>query len=302
MSRLLAWRAMAEPVHGPLGAVVVTHDRRELLRACLQALAAQTHPLDAILVVDNACTDGTREMLTEEFPEVQVHPLPVNEGSSGGFHEGMRRGLELGFAWLWVMDDDTIPFPDALERLVDGATRLDELPDPVVLASKVVWSDGNVHPLNGPGLRLNDIDLFLRASERGVLPLLWNTFPAALLKAEALERHGLPLKHFWIWGDDIEFFARLMHDEVGYLIPDSVAEHRTKAPAPPWEGGDRFYYALRNGIYIVRGQSLPPAERRGFVLLVVSQSVRYLMTNRFRPHSIALVLRGLRDGLRGPGS
>ncbi len=282
--------------------MVVTHNRRELLRQCLQALGAQTHALDAVLVVDNACTDGTREMLDGEFPDVQILALPVNEGSSGGFHEGMKRGVELGFAWLWVMDDDTIPAPDALERLLAGALRLDGLPEPVVLASKIVWRDGQVHPLNRPGLRLGDIDLFLRASERGMLPLRWNTFPSSLLKAEALERHGFPLKHFWIWSDDIEFFARLLRDEVGYVVPDSIAEHRTTAASPPWEGGDRFFYAVRNGIYILRGQSLRGGEKRGYVLLVVSQTVRYLVTNRFRPHSLALVARGLRDGLRGRGS
>lgn len=292
---------VGEPVRGPIGAVVVTHNRRELLRECLQALAAQTHGLDSVLVVDNACTDGTAELLRSEFPAVEVLALSVNEGSAGGFHEGMRKGLELGFAWLWVMDDDTIPAPDALERLVAGARRLDGLPEPVVLASKVVWTDGRVHPLNGPGVR-GDIDLVMRACERGMLPLIWNTFPAALIKREALERSGLPLKHFWIWGDDIEFFARLMHDDVGYVVSDSVAVHKTKSPAPPWEGGDRFYYAARNGIYIVRGRSLRAPERRGFLLLVASQCVRYLTTNRFRPHSIGVVLRGLRDGVRGPGS
>lgn len=293
---------MTEPLSGPLGAVVVTHNRRDLLRECLEALHAQTLPLDRVLVVDNACTDGTGAMLARDFPQVEVLVLPVNEGSSGGFHEGMRRGLELGFAWLWVMDDDTIPAPDALERLLAGAERLDDLPEPVLLASRIVWRDGRVHPLNTPGLRTGDMDLFLRATQRQVLPLRWNTFPAALLKREALERHGLPLKHFWIWGDDIEFFLRLLRDEVGYVIPDSVAEHRTKTAAPPWEGGDRFYYAVRNGIYILRGAALSPEEKRGQAIVLAGQIQRYLATTRLRPHGVRLVLRGVRDGITGPGS
>src|SRR4051812_7826339 len=99
-------------------AVVVTHDRRDVLRECLGALARQTLAPDAVHVVDNASTDGTAPMLAEEFPAVTVRRLETNEGGAGGFHEGIRDALERGFDWLWLMDDDTVPAPDALERLL----------------------------------------------------------------------------------------------------------------------------------------------------------------------------------------
>ncbi len=293
---------MAEPIRGPIGAVVITHNRRELLRECLTALLAQTRPPDAVLVVDNASSDGTRAMLLEEFPGVDVLALATNEGGAGGFHEGMRRGLELGFAWLWVMDDDTIPEPTALERLLAAPERLDGLPEPVLLASRVVWTDGRLHPLNPPGLRFGDMDLLVRASGRGLLPLRWNTFPSTLIKREALERHGLPLKHFFIWSDDIEHTLRLLRDEVGYVVTDSVAKHKTATAAPPWEGGDRFYYAVRNSIYILRGSSLRRHEKTNHAIMSLGHIVRYLRVNRLRPHSLRLVVRGLRDGITGPGS
>ena len=293
---------MAERVEGTIGAIVITHNRRDLLRECLAALLGQTRPPDAVLVVDNASTDGTRAMLAEEFDEVQVLALEVNEGGAGGFHEGMRRGLELGFSWLWVMDDDTIPAPTALERLLAAPERLDGLPEPVILASRIVWTDGRLHPLNPPGLRLRDMELMVSASERGLLPLRWNTFPSTLIKREALERHGLPLKHFFIWSDDIEHTARLLRDEVGYVVADSVAQHKTATASPPWEGGDRFYYAVRNGIYILRGSALRRDEKTQQTFTVLGQIVRYLRFNRLRPHSLRLVARGVRDGVTGPGS
>ncbi len=142
------------------------------------------------------------------------------------------------------MDDDTIPEPTAFERLLAAPERLEGLPEPVLLASGIVWTDGRLHPLDPPGLRLGDMDLLVRASARGVLPLRWSTFPSTLIKRDALERHGLPLKHFFIWSDDIEHTAQLLRDEVGYVVSDSVAEHKTATAYPPWEGGDRFYYAV----------------------------------------------------------
>src|SRR5437867_8578812 len=130
-------------------AVVVTHDRRDLLRECLAGLEAQTRPPDTILVVDNASTDGTAAMLHGEFPDVAVRRLDENEGGAGGFHEGLHEAFERGHEWLWLMDDDTVPSPTALERLLDARDRASALGQPpLLLASRVLWTDGRLHPMN----------------------------------------------------------------------------------------------------------------------------------------------------------
>ena len=72
-------------------AIVVTHNRKEMLRECLAALADQTRQVDRILVVDNASSDGTRAMVEHDYRHVDLLHLPANEGGAGGFHEGMRR-------------------------------------------------------------------------------------------------------------------------------------------------------------------------------------------------------------------
>src|SRR3712207_5668423 len=138
-------------------AVVVTYNRVDLLRECLEAVTGQTRAPDAVLVVDNASTDGTREMVREEFPAVELLELPANEGSAGGFHEGMKAAVARGVDWLWVMDDDTIPAPDALELLLDAPAHLDGLPPPALLASKVLWTDGRLHPMNWPAPNVTDV-------------------------------------------------------------------------------------------------------------------------------------------------
>lgn len=121
---------------GPVCAIVVTYNRKELLRECLAALAAQTRPPDRVLVVDNASSDGTQAMVEAEYEEVELLALPTNQGGAGGFHEGMKRAHVDGAEWLWLMDDDTIPRPDALAELLAAPARLGSLP--TLLASKVV--------------------------------------------------------------------------------------------------------------------------------------------------------------------
>ncbi len=279
-------------------AVVVTYNRKELLRECLQAVTGQTRAPDTVLVVDNASTDGTREMVAEEFGSCELLALPTNEGSSGGFHEGMKTAAARGFDWLWVMDDDTIPHPDALEVLLDARAEVGG--EPALLGSKVLWTDGRLHPMNWPGLATADFDAFVGGIEQRVLPIRSNTFPSLLVRREAVEKYGPPRKGFFIWADDIDFTQRILRHETGYMIPRSVAVHKTKTAHKPWEGGERFYYAVRNGLFILRGDTLSGKEKVGWTLLVVSQIQRFFAFEGMKLSAAKVVARGLRDGLLKP--
>jgi len=80
-----------------VAAVVVTYNRKSLLMRCLLALLRQTRPLQKIIVVDNASTDGTREELAQEGyldeSAIEYVRLEHNTGGAGGFHTGAQ--LEL---------------------------------------------------------------------------------------------------------------------------------------------------------------------------------------------------------------
>ena len=284
-------------------AVVVTYNRRELLVECLDAILGQTRPVEQVLVVDNASTDGTGALLRSNdyvSKGVETLSLASNEGSSGGFHAGMTEATSRDFDWLWVMDDDTVPEASALAELLNAMDRLDGLPEPSILASKVVWTDGKVHPMNRPAPHARDIDLFMAAAERGLVPIRYNTFPSLLVRTGAVRRHGAPRKGYWIWADDIDFTQRILKDEPGYVVASSVALHKTKTPHSPQEGGARFYYAVRNGLWILRGDTLRGSERIGWTYLVGFQIGQFLKYERFRPSAFLVVLRGLRDGVLKP--
>ncbi|HEY0804284.1 MAG TPA: glycosyltransferase, partial [Pseudonocardiaceae bacterium] len=102
-----------------VAAVVVTYNRKDKLVTVLDHLLAQTRLPDWIIVVDNDSTDGTDKVLARyaDHDRVLVHRLPENIGGAGGFAAGMARGYELGADFVWIMDDDCYPNPDALEEL-----------------------------------------------------------------------------------------------------------------------------------------------------------------------------------------
>src|SRR5215216_4156496 len=106
-------------------AVVATYNRKAMLVDCLRALAAQTHLPAAIVVVDNASTDGTGDAVAESGVDIAYVQLSRNGGGAEGFHYGVKHALEMGGDWLWLMDDDCEPLPDCLERLLASRAAAD---------------------------------------------------------------------------------------------------------------------------------------------------------------------------------
>lgn len=275
-------------------AVVVTFERPALLAQCLQALRDQTRPPQRVLVVDNASSDGTPSLLRTRFPEVLTVRLARNEGASGGFAEGLARAASEGAELMWLLDDDTIARDDALERLLAArATR----PDASLLASVVLWKDGTLHPMNLPGPLRGDVEGLIDDVAQGLLPLRTTTFVSLLVSREALQRFGPPLRHFFLWSDDIEFTARITRGGgQGWVVADSVVEHRTPTPhTAVTEGGARFYYHVRNTLYLLRGRAFMPVEKLSLVYLLVLTIAQYL--RRERRAGLAHVLPGFRDGV-----
>ena len=196
-------------------AVVVTWNRKELLRRNLRAVLAQTRPVDEILVVDNASTDGTPEMLAQDFPMVRHVRLAGNAGAAGGMHVGVREGLARGADWLWLMDDDGVPSPGCLAEQLRIAQRenyalcgalLIDITSPDHLAFAPPWRS---LPTAVPHLRTAlGADHF-----RTPIAGLWN---GTLLRCDAARAVGLPKAEMFIWGEEIEYGFRLW--TAGYRV------------------------------------------------------------------------------------
>lgn len=280
-------------------AVVVTYNRLALLEQCLDALAAQTRPVDRVLVVDNASTDGTGEWLAARTASDQLSlfesPLSVlslgaNLGGAGGFAAGMQAAYDGGADWLWLMDDDTIPMPSALEELLVAD------PDAVLRASVARWKDGRLHPMNVPGFERDTVAPLVEGAARGVLPLRTATFVSLLVARSAVASYGLPDASYFLWSDDMEYTARVTRGGGrAVLATRSEVEHRTARPhTAVSEAGERFYFHARNTLWMVRGRSWSFVEKLSLVYLLGLTSAQYVRGGG----SVRVLARGLRDGVR----
>lgn len=238
-----------------VAAVVVTYNRLPLLKQCVDCLRAQTTTCE-ILIVNNASTDGTEEWLA-----VQTGLLSQNTGSNlggaGGFNCGMRWAVEDGFDYVWVMDDDTLPKPDALEKLLEADEILRG--DYGWLSSVALWTDGSECKMNRQKLKKSYYD-YSPLLKYGLVQAEQATFVSLFLRRETILRVGLPIKEFFIWGDDIEFTRRIAVREGTpcFLAGGSQVVHATKnnegsniALDDPERIG-RYFYAFRNEAYLYR--------------------------------------------------
>lgn len=277
-------------------AVVVSYNRRDLLVESLEALQAQTAPLAGIVVVDNASTDGSAEAARAACPAADVVELTANIGGAGGFAAGIARALDTHRPqWLWLMDDDTIPEPDAARALVAAAVESGA----AVAGSRVVWTDGSDHPMNTP--RPRPFDSRARraaAASVGAMSVRSSSFVSMLVDAEVARSEDLPIADYFIWNDDFEYSTRLLRRRLGIFVPASTVLHKTaKLGSTDMDPGARFYYEVRNKVWMWRlSASLSPPEKATYGASSLARWARTFARSHDRRLLASSLRKGWRDG------
>lgn len=225
---------MCEIIKETVCGVVVTFNRKDLLKDCLKALTEQTRPLDAILIVDNASTDNTPQALLElgyihELPpdkifepyeaefsskinnveneNIKIIYIRMNEntGGAGGFHMGQKRSFELGYDWIWLMDDDGYPAEDCLSILLENSVRKN-----LKVCNPLVINIENCDVLSfGLSNDLMTVQSAINASIDGIIINQANPFNGTLMHYDSIKNAGFIKREMFIWGDETEYFKRL---------------------------------------------------------------------------------------------
>lgn len=188
-------------------AVVVTHNQKEPLQRCLNAILAQTRPPDAVLVINNASTDGTIEMLETQFPGTQRLDLSQNLGEARGFHFGIGWAVAQGFTWVSVMESQGRPAPDCFAQLLD-------CPDPSLRARGPLVVDDvdesrlafDLHPGSAPVHSVTGAEAL---AWNGIIRHQLNLFNGVFIASDVIQTIGLPDEQVLFWGDEYEYLMRM---------------------------------------------------------------------------------------------
>jgi len=304
--------------------VIVTYNRLNLLRECMEAVLASGLPFSYVVVVDNASTDGTGYYLKEELPgkiregshaagdfghsenvvittnenetigtksapQYTVLTQDHNLGGAGGFEAGVRYVVEhcSDTDYLLLIDDDAMISSDYMERLISFHER-----EPEVLAmAGRVETEGVTDPSHRRKIRNKLLFLEMNASDKDYKKKGFYcdlaTFCGLVITKEGLKEAGVPRGDFFLWYDDTEYCLRLIE-----------AQHRR----------DRFG---KRGIAVINSAVLnhktKPKQENGNLVERPDQRYYYGYRNRIltarehfgRPGGFCVILEHVLIGLYG---
>ena len=268
-----------------IAVLVVTYNRVNWLRKNVSAILNQTRKPDEFIIIDNASTDFTQEFLKKlqsGEKRIIIKRLNENLGGSGGFSFGLKEAIDRGAEWVWMMDDDALPYPSALEELEKVLSSVDEKVG-VVLSNLVKTS--NAIPKN-------------KVSRARI-----GTFVGFTVSAQAVKKVGLPNAGFFIYADDYEYSLRIRKNGLQILKAySSLIEHKdwvkqkrlfrfpfSKPAIPPW----KVYYIFRNALNATKHSKLIHLTLKGYFFID-----RYIW-GYVNPPTKVYAFHGFEDGLKG---
>lgn len=280
-------------------AVIVTYNRKELLKESIDALLKLDNKCD-ILIIDNDSNDGTEEYILDYIKNKKIIYLNTgsNLGGAGGFNFGLRRACELGYEYVWIMDDDCIVHKDTLTKLLIADKKLNG--NYGFLSSKVLWKDGTICVMNK---QKKTFSKWLKDFDSNYQKIAMASFVSMFVKSDVIKKFGLPIKDFFIWTDDWEFSRRISRKIDCYFISNSVVTHKCKenigASIDVVEGErlDRFKYLYRNDCVLYRGEGL-----KGKILLflrIMLHKARIYKSNKVdKKRRISIINNAIKEGKR----
>lgn len=234
------------------GVIICNYNKADFVINCIQSvLESKTDDYD-IFVVDNASTDDSVARIRQLYDNwVTLIINPENMGGSGGFNTGIRKVVELGYKYVWCLDNDVIVDEHALDTLV---SFMDEHPQVGMTGSKVVHME-NPDIIQQFGLLIDfeqfgTVARYLNQYNSPELPkVVYSDAVAAcsvLVRSSLIKIIGLmPEENFLYW-DDTEW--GLLCNLAGYKVASlgtSVVAHAMGAKK---ENENTFatYYTYRN--------------------------------------------------------
>ncbi len=310
-------------------AVVVTHNRLEKLKKCVDCLLNQDYPCD-IIVADNDSSDETGEWVTdlifapEKEPEssepenisnmtgviitksgpcrISYFNTGANLGGAGGFNTGIKYAYEQGYDYVWIMDDDAYPTVSCLSELMRADEILKGPENYGYLASIVLWTDGSECEMNRHGIS-KKYYFFTELLQYGIINTDSSTFVSLLLPKSTLEKAGLPIKEYFIWGDDTEYTTRITNicKLPSFAVGKSIVIHDMKNNVGSDISRDdisrlaNYGYAFRNENHFYRHRGA-----KGFIRYIKRCGISFIRIIAFakdhRTKRLAVLFKGIFKG------
>jgi glycosyltransferase involved in cell wall biosynthesis len=304
----------------------------DIIEQTLAAVNKQNRPVDSILIVDNASMDGTLDRVPERVIAIRH---PQNVGTSGAVRTGFTYALAHGFDWIWILDADSHPEPDALKNLLDLYNSWPESQqDQTAFLSCLPHNEGDGLPLHGGVFTpLGRAPVHPRPEDIYYLCHVTN-WSGCLYRLNAVKAIGLPNADYVLdWGEYEYAYRAMKAGYKSFIHQKSILRHnirgkpslvRVKRKLGPFIltffelPAFRCYYTCRNPLYfaiyeiaegrlgVFRGavwRILPAAGRPGVLRGTFWRALLLTLNFVIRPHNhrehIWACVRGIWHGFTG---
>jgi len=231
--------------------VVLSYNGQADTAACLDSLLAVPAPGFDILVIDNASSDGVAAALAAAYPGVELLALPDNLGWAGGNNVGIRIGLERGYRWICLLNNDTVFPPGQVTAWLDMARAA----PPCLLHPAIhFWDAPDVAQLR-PGADGKAAPYEAIAGSAGLVRMSYAYGACLAVHRDVFARVGLFDERYFLQLEETDFYLRarragfdaICAPQVEILHKESRAFGGTRAAL-------KTYYTSRNTLLLIEKQ------------------------------------------------
>lgn len=303
-------------------AVIVTYNRKQLLVELLEDLRKQTYKFDGIVLVNNASTDGTDELLIEHGVisdgiagkviestwhgiKIYYYLSPENTGGSGGFAKAFELVKDLPYDLVWAMDDDVSPEKNCLETL--AGHLCDDVQVCVPCRNGDNWTDYIVTDYNLSNPFLVKLDTYkTRVNSRSITEdctrIVDMPLEGPLFTMDIIKKIGVPNKDYFLLFDDTDYAHRAsMVTDIMYIKSARLHRKLAKLQSEKPEWSWKAYYELRNQFYfdMQYGKNWMVKHFRPFFSSRMKLISAVLRRKQYRIKVISKAYRDAKDGKMG---
>lgn len=293
------------------GVVIVTFNRLELLKVCIEHCIKQTTPFEKIIIVNNCSTDGTSDYLCrfENMPQFIISNQDKNYGGAGGFKRGLEIAKTQKLDWILIIDDDAIINFDYIECCNNYIAAH---PGTYAVSGTVI-TEGVIQVTHRRNIKSNlfflETNIPLSEYKKETFKYDLATFCGLVIAGDVLEKIGLPKEEYFIWFDDTEYSMRIM--QYGKIVNINCAQldHRTVLPSGRKNGffsrmNWKTYYGHRNRLDAVKqhcGRITQFVILMEFILFIIcGKAMQFFPKYRKQGKFVTAMLKdAMIDGYRG---